>query len=601
MLTLTQLPNSTISIKTDYYYKDRIKKIPGARFDFDTKEWIIDIEMLDLLEEEFQGELVYKTPRWVIKKEPVPDASKMYQIYNSNIEVPELKFKPYDYQNYGIKFMIDRVLKQGFVLNADDVGLGKTIQTIGTMKWFIENKVLKRILIICKKSIKSQWIDEIKKFTDIDKEFNLIKTESLAKKRKKAYKEFNDSDKAILVTNYHSFLNDTPLFQEMDIDFIVIDEVHSVKARTGILNNNIGSITKNKPTVFLTGTPIMSKPEDIFGIVQMVNPNYFGLWTDFQKKYLTIDLYSKFGPRVVGAKHLDELRQKVQDIVIRRTEYEVAIQLPKTILDKIECDMDETQENLLQRIQGVSNEINDTIDEIKLNKNLTEDEKEKITKLEARSKGLIAARQAASTDPRLFLRSYSKMMKQEFGQFVPKTYKMSNKIESVIDLVEDILASDDKVILFTKFRTCAQLVAEDITSKLKTNVLMYTGAENDEKRDEAVYKFKNTTSYNILIGTEAMAEGLNLQCAKYVINIDQPDTFAIKTQRIGRARRTGSNFDNVIVYDMITLSTSKTKSKDEERLENISKNQNVTDALVSIDESQRQALIEAMKNQQSNV
>ena len=92
-----------------------------------------------------------------------------------------------------------------------------------------------------------------------------------------------------------------------------------------------------------------------------------------------------------------------------------------------------------------------------------------------------------------------------------------------------------------------------------------------------------------------MAEGLNLQCAKYVINIDQPDTLAIKTQRIGRARRAGSKFSNVIVYDMITSSTDKAHSKDEERLQNIVNNQDLTDALVSIDEAQRKALIEAMK------
>lgn len=596
MLTLTQLPNNTISIKTDYYYKDRIKKILGARFDFNTKEWIIDMSQLFELEDEFDGELVYKTPRWVMLNEPMPNVEAMYEIRNKNIVVPSLKLKPYDYQNYGIKFMIDRVLTRGFVLNADDVGLGKTLMTIGTLKWFIENNNIKRILIICKKSIKSQWIEEINKFTNIGEDFQLIRTESLASKRKKAYKQFNEADKAILVTNYHSFLNDTPLFESMNFDFVVIDEVHSVKARNGVLNNNIGSITKGKPTIFLTGTPIMSKPEDIFGIIQMVEPNYFGQWTTFSKEFLTIDLYSKYGPRVVGARNLDKLRKMVQDIVIRRTEYEVSIQLPKTIISKIECTMDDVQQDMLRRINAVSDDIVNTIDELKSNKFISEDDKEKITKLEARSKGLIAARQAATTDPRLFLRSFSKMMKQEFGSHVPKNYKGSNKVESIIDVVEDIMSSGDKVILFTKFRTCANLIAEDIKKQLKENVLLYTGAEDDEEREKAIHFFKNTTSYNILIGTEAMAEGLNLQCAKYVINIDQPDTFAIKVQRIGRSRRTGSAFDNIIVYDMITKSVGDIRSKDEERLENIAKNQNVTDALVSIDEAQRKYLIEAMKN-----
>ena len=46
---------------------------------------------------------------------------------------------------------------------------------------------------------------------------------------------------------------------------------------------------------------------------------------------------------------------------------------------------------------------------------------------------------------------------------------------------------------------------------------------------------------------------------------------------------------------MITISTSRAKSKDEERLENIDKNADLTDALVSIDEAQRKALINEMR------
>ena len=92
-----------------------------------------------------------------------------------------------------------------------------------------------------------------------------------------------------------------------------------------------------------------------------------------------------------------------------------------------------------------------------------------------------------------------------------------------------------------------------------------------------------------------MAEGLNLQVAKYVINIDQPDTYAIKTQRIGRARRASSQFDNIVVYDMITSSSNNAKSKDEERLENIENNKDLSDALISLDDSQSIALQNAMK------
>ena len=593
MLVVTQLVDKRLSIKCDYFYRSRMHNIPTAYFNPSLKQWIIEPYMLGYLENEFHGELVYKTPRWVILNEPMPDMSKMYEISDKTIKSPELKLKPYDYQDYGIRFMIDKLLKHNMVLNSDDVGLGKTIQTIGTIKWFVENKGYEKILIICKKSIKRQWKEEFDKFTDLSKNFNIIYTEESAAKRKKAYKEFEKSNQGILITNYHSFLNDTDLIKALDYDMVVIDEVHSVKSRLGKLNNNIASAVQGKPVIFLTGTPVMSKPEDIFGIVQIANPEYFGKWNTFKNQFLTFG-NTFFGYQLVGAKNLDILRDKVQDILIRRTEYEVSIELPKTSITKKSCLMDDTQEHLLKMIADDTMEIQYQMDKLK-------DKDGKVTNqqaydaLEGKAKGLIAARQAASTDPRMFLYSNSKMMRDKYGVEVPSTYKMSDKIESILETVEDIVQSGNKVIIFSKFVTSAKLVASDIYKKLKYNVLMYTGEENQETRDNNVYWFKTSEDYNILLGTDAMAEGLNLQVAKYVINVDQPDTNAIKVQRIGRARRAGSQFDNVIVYDMITSDGLHAKSKDEERLNNIEKNKDLSDALVSIDESQRQALISAMK------
>lgn len=124
MLVVTQLQNGQLSVKADYFYRNRIKDIPTATFNPDTKQWLIDAFMLGTLERVFSGELVYKTPRWVILNQPMPDMSAMYQVTDKTLQAPVLKLKPYDYQDYGIRFMIDKILQKGFVLNADDVGLG---------------------------------------------------------------------------------------------------------------------------------------------------------------------------------------------------------------------------------------------------------------------------------------------------------------------------------------------------------------------------------------------------------------------------------------------------------------------------------------------
>lgn len=600
MLTITQLASGRLGIKCNYYYRDRLKNIPTAKWDQAMKQWSIEKSALGYLEFEFEGELVYKTPKWILHGEPMPDMSQMYKI-NTTAQVPDMKIKLYDYQNYGTRFMIDKLLERNWVINADDVGLGKTAQSIAVMKWFYEAKGIHKFIIICKKSVKKQWADEIVKFTDMNNTFWIGYTGETAAKRKKAYKEYDNATYGILITNHHTFLNDYLAISALKPEFAVIDEVHTVKTRGGKMHDRIMYTVSGLPTIFLTGTPIMSRPEDIYGIVQIADKRYFGKWDDFSNRYITYapnPFGGRFSPlQTVGAKNLDELREKTQDSVIRRTCYEVSIQLPEIVMVRKDVEMDEVQAKLVDAINIKQKEYMDEISSLSSGMKPEDAEsngfkQSKLLMLEALSKGLIASKQAAATDPRLFKMSTSQKIRDEFGAMVPSTYKASPKTLAVIDLVEDICASGNKVLLFSKFRTSAMLMADDIRNALKLEVLTYTGSEDQVTRDKYVDMFRNTDVFNILIGTEAMSDSLNLQVANYVINIDQPDTFATKTQRIGRARRTGSQFTNVTVYDMITEN-----SKDTERLENINRNMDLTDALISLDDAQRMALINAMKNE----
>lgn len=123
MLTITLHQKNWLKIKANYYYVQRIRQIPSATFNPDDKTWMININNISFLEEEFEGELFYKTPRWVILDEEPPEMSHLYTI-NRNLDVPDMLLEPFDYQNFGIKFMIDKILDEGFVINADGVGLG---------------------------------------------------------------------------------------------------------------------------------------------------------------------------------------------------------------------------------------------------------------------------------------------------------------------------------------------------------------------------------------------------------------------------------------------------------------------------------------------
>ena len=283
----------------------------------------------------------------------------------------------------------------------------------------------------------------------------------------------------------------------------------------------------------------------------------------------------------------------IQDVMIRRTEYEVSVSLPKTIEIKVDCPLDGTQETLIFEINKKREALLQDFEAMmnQYNKNPNQVLYERMQQTDAQIKGLIAATQATADDPRMFHMSSSQYLQKNFLQFVPSSYKQSSKIEKLVDNVDNIVDSGHKAIIFTKFRTSALLIQQQLEKDLKLNCLLYTGSENESQRDNNIKLFKNDDDYKILIATEAGAEGLNLTVAKYVINFNLPDTAAIYTQRIGRIRRVSSTFNNVIVYNLITEN-----SKDTERWSNIERNKDLEGALISVDNAQQEALINAMNN-----
>ena len=123
MVVVTQLANGLLGLRANYFYKDRIKTIPTARFDPDIKQWTIYPQAINALEKEFNNkdtngmELVYRTPKWVILKQEKPDLSSMYKIYDESIVCPTLNINLYDYQQYGVRFAIDKINNQNILIH----------------------------------------------------------------------------------------------------------------------------------------------------------------------------------------------------------------------------------------------------------------------------------------------------------------------------------------------------------------------------------------------------------------------------------------------------------------------------------------------------
>jgi SNF2 family DNA or RNA helicase len=592
MFVIEKINDDILTAKFTYYppYISRIKKIPGAVFIKDLKKWQFPIASFDLFEEEFKGEIVYKTPRWIIKDEPIPDMSKQYKL-NNNIDLPELKYTPYNYQSYGMKFMIDRLLDYGFVFNTDSMGLGKTFQTLANIEYLVSNKECKKILISCKKSIKNQWKSEIEKFTYLADKLDIVIIKGTKKQREKQYKNFTNG---IMIINHHLVMNDYMDIKRLEPDIVCVDECHIMKKYSGCIQNAHKEVCKkSKYNILLTATPIMSRPYDIFGLIDIVNEDYFGDYKDFKKRYV-ISEWNRTYESIIGYKNLDELRDLVQNIIIRRTADEIKMDLPEFVHTKIECDIDKTQIQLIETLTAKKKELNDEREELDIDLERCNDDerkealRKKIEGIEASLKGLIASEQAIANDPNLFHLTKSKMIKNVFDGVVSDKYKYSSKTEATIELVSSILEAEGKVVIFSKFETSVKYLKQLIQEELNIKVLQYSGEIKEEERNKNIELF-HTEEYNVLIGTSALAEGINLQCANYLIHYDLADTPAIEDQRNGRIRRLGSIYKFSNIYYMLTKD-----SYDVKLLEKNQKKRDLSNGLIELNEAQQIALINEM-------
>jgi SNF2 family DNA or RNA helicase len=121
----------------------------------------------------------------------------------------------------------------------------------------------------------------------------------------------------------------------------------------------------------------------------------------------------------------------------------------------------------------------------------------------------------------------------------------SSKTKTLLELLD--MLGEEKVIIFTEYARTADFLQKNIPGSL-----VIQGSTPTAERNKIIEKWKN--SGRILIGTSALATGVNLQDAHYVIQFDLPWTKAEEDQRISRSHRTGQK-NPVTVYNLMAKNT----------------------------------------------
>lgn len=412
------------------------------------------------------------------------------------------------YQMDGVAFAVGA----GRAILADDMGLGKTIQGIGVAELLAKLAGIQRVLVVCPASLKSQWNAEIRRFCDRSSQVVL----GSATERAAQY----ESDTFFKIANYEQIVRDEAIVGRMPWDLIILDEGQRIKNWESKTSRTFKSL-KSKFALVLSGTPLENRLEELFTVVGFVDSHRLGPAYRFMNRHRVVGDDGK----IKGYKNLDQLRETLKPIMLRRTRASVMQQLPERTTEVVRIRPTDEQATL-------SNEHVARAAQIAAKRFLTEMD---LLRLQ---KHLLMARMAADS---------TYLVDKQIPSF-------SSKLETLDELLLQISGeASRKIVLFSEWTTMLDLI-EPLLSKHKIQFVRLDGSVPQKKRQQIVHDFQNDSECRAIIMTNAGATGLNLQSANTVINVDLPWNPAVLEQRIARAHRMGQK-NPVHVYLLVTENT----------------------------------------------
>lgn len=422
-----------------------------------------------------------------------------------------LNARLYPYQKEGIRFAI----KTGKTIIADEMGLGKTIQAIGCAEFMRKENLISSVLIVCPTSLKYQWKKEIERFTGCQS----VVIEGNHLRRKKMY----DDSTFYKIVSYNSICNDVKILRHMSTDFMIMDEAQRLKNWNTQVAQAMRRIHADYMVV-LSGTPLENKLQELYSIVQIVNPFLLGPLHEF---IADTTVLSPSG-QIIGYKNLNEIGERLKGVMIRRRKSDVKLQLPSR-MDSIRF-VPMTKEQA-----GMHDEFHSVVSQIVTKWNKTHFLSEKDRK-------------------RLLLLLSQMRMACDSTFILDQRSRHDTKIDELMHMVEDMIENgDDKMVVFSQWERMTRLVCQE----LEKRGIMYAnlnGSVPSEKRKQLMDDFTSNPDCRIFVSTDAGSTGLNLQVASVLVNLDLPWNPAVLEQRIARIYRIGQT-KSVQVFNMVAERT----------------------------------------------
>jgi hypothetical protein len=406
-------------------------------------------------------------------------------------------FPLYPYQREG---MLHLAFGERALL-ADEMGLGKTIQAIAACALLHHLGKAQRVLIVTPASLKSEWEEQIARFTTLTQRL-------IFGPRSARANYYADSNPPFFtIVNYEQVVSDgMDINARLRPDIVVLDEAQRIKNWATKTAQAIKRL-ESRYAFVLTGTPIENRIDELYSIVDFLDPSLLGPLFRFNREFYELDENG----RPKDYKNLAGLREKIRPVLLRRRKHHVETELPARtdrnhfvkLTPAMQEEYDEVKRQVSQLVQA------------SMRRPLKKNEQDLIMIL-------LAMMRMICDSPSIIK-----------NRDCPDCPKM-DELGPILD--EALSDPDVKIIIFSEW--------EGMLKKVRTwadgNEIGYawhTGSVPQQKRRGEINAFRHDPNCRLFLSTDSGGVGLNLQIASVVINCDLPWNPARLEQRIARAWR----------------------------------------------------------------
>jgi SNF2 family DNA or RNA helicase len=382
---------------------------------------------------------------------------------------------------------------------ADDMGLGKTIQVIAFMLLLQQKHDHQTQLVVMPTSLIFNWQAELDKFAPALKVLTID-----GNNRVRNNHSFKDYD--VVITSYGMMVSNIHFMKTFNFGYIFLDESQAIK-NPDSQRYKAARLLHSVNKIVITGTPIENNTFDLYGQLSFAFPGLLGNQQYFK------DIYSQPIDKFGDTKRAQELQQKINPFILRRTKQQVATELPEKTEMVIYCEMGAEQRKVYDAYEK---EFRNYL----LHQPEEDLPRESIHVLQ----GLTKLRQICNSPALLKDTAF-------YGDAAAKIDVLVEQIESKY--------RHHKILVFSQFVGMLELIKKELAVKYIPYEMLTGKTKN---RANVVGAFQNNDNIRVfLISLKAGGTGLNLTEADYVYLVDPWWNPAVENQAIDRCYRIGQN------------------------------------------------------------